>query len=686
MDKSTSPPSPPPEALEEGNGMRVDRTAIFPRSPVSSSDDDISSSDVSDSSSDDDEQRAQWLEADALDARLQDVSDNQNNESADIEVEDVTGRSDSLQAGDASDRNGKLTYELHSVSEPEDDARRKMNDHHDHWPNMFQDLHLAPDSDDFSEEDIHEMEQWSRRQRELRRRRRAAMLWRGTGKRTYSELDDSEDLGQSEPKKVAPDSLATMLRDALVKSQWPYPGERESQDVLFVPLDALDSIITKDSVRAEIESWNLFNELELERTVEDILKPHALKDSTSTTAVLSRRKLFAILIMIDTPQAILELIDNDIHDQDLPFLLDEKDAHSLERQGDARKLSIFSSWNSKDRDQFSFVQWYFLAPSFKVNENPREITNYLLSKNTPLPFITCQGLHGHTYIGAEAGRYIHKLAIHTAHYAGPASHGRQDTAVAVKVLSVQDAIISATKTEASPNMRLLAGDLSPHVARLLFTFSHGHGNKRCLVFPSQKGDLYDFWKKCVHVTFKHPNLEAVRWMASQFYGLANVLEQAWCLPDSSPSTFSPPASTLEVHPKTILWFDGDERGPRSENAYIDIFGILKFDISSLAAPTHDDDMIEFYSQTYAAPERCMGKPAKDSQMWSFGCVLLEFLVWYHRGREQGVLEFMERRKRGAGAYFVNRDAFFSYQSAMEYFDDWTWLNPSVRRVSSTSLP
>jgi serine/threonine protein kinase len=156
-------------------------------------------------------------------------------------------------------------------------------------------------------------------------------------------------------------------------------------------------------------------------------------------------------------------------------------------------------------------------------------------------------------------------------------------------------------------------------------------------------------------------------LSQQFLGLATALQGIHNsdVDESSLHSLSPRARQQrhgrhgDIKPENILWFKHDA-------AAEDPYGTLKIcDMGS--ADFHGPDsksvrvstMHEF-TGTYRAPEfDAFRSVSPQYDIWSFGCVLLQFMVWYLDGW-QGVERFTERRsKEGVSDKVFFLDNFFN---------------------------
>jgi serine/threonine protein kinase len=186
-----------------------------------------------------------------------------------------------------------------------------------------------------------------------------------------------------------------------------------------------------------------------------------------------------------------------------------------------------------------------------------------------------------------------------------------------------------------------------------------HGTNRSLMFPWAEGNLLQFWNSNDNGIRQQPaDLHLVRWMAKQFSGLASVitLVHGPTKPVSEDTTRSrnlQPVQTQygrhgDLKPENILFFIGDEHdddtdkdvpgGPRG------ILKVADFGLTAFHSKNSERQRASrtARSKTHRAPEFDGAEVTASADLWSFGCILLEFLVWYQRGME-GVDKFSRAR-------------------------------------------
>lgn len=206
----------------------------------------------------------------------------------------------------------------------------------------------------------------------------------------------------------------------------------------------------------------------------------------------------------------------------------------------------------------------------------------------------------------------------------------------------------------------------PHLIRLLATYTYG--DLFHLIFPWANGNLGDFWE-----THAPPNPEHTRdsmriiWMSKQILGLARALQVIhYCEIDKTNLPGLSPEEMKKMHgrhgdlkPENILWFKDDHSGHDDSMGVLKIadFGFADFH-SKHSKSRVRRSAVPGVTYTYSAPEydvRQQVSPQFD--IWSFGCVLLQFVVWYLHGWD-GIDRFSKKRTAESKGFVVRIDSFY----------------------------
>jgi len=217
---------------------------------------------------------------------------------------------------------------------------------------------------------------------------------------------------QSTQSSVEDENLGRSIRAALLRS-----AVREGKD--FLPINDLDRIVTRKSVRQELANLGravLPEQLdELTDRIWEIKSPSFSKSSSKKT---TRRRIFAILALMQKVGYIVEFIKEGIYDSDLPFILSEgshKGLRQLARKGEEGALhpiQLFSKWQIFEQEYFDTFQWQVLAPYFVLStKKDPKILHYNLENMTIMPFVED---HEVKHTGGFGD--VWRVKIHPAHH------------------------------------------------------------------------------------------------------------------------------------------------------------------------------------------------------------------------------------------------------------------------------
>lgn len=188
-------------------------------------------------------------------------------------------------------------------------------------------------------------------------------------------------------------------------------------------------------------------------------------------------------------------------------------------------------------------------------------------------------------------------------------------------------------------LRDLAHLNNDHFVHLLS--SHQIHDYFFLVFPLADMDLRDFW------AYTDPSVDPdhyTSWFTSQVQHLTNALNTLHHASHQTPQHDTSPSSSPETRPKGIIHGDIQPKNIlvfHTHNAY-NSTPVLKFHDFGLATWA-DAPPSKYTTRTYDAPENGLRQHlSTKSDIWSFGCVLLEFAIWLLHGND-GVEAFGDKR-------------------------------------------
>jgi hypothetical protein len=172
------------------------------------------------------------------------------------------------------------------------------------------------------------------------------------------------------------DFRKSLLRKALFKARIEWPPR---QLRYFVPADVLKNLLQPASIADELHGYQLGSTSG--ETISNLAQMISVRAP----------KLFAILVCLKLGHFIVDFLEEQIDDEDLPF----ERCDDIERPGGGNLCShrtpqhpikCMLDWDQSDIIDFDRDQWYVLAPIFRGNEE-MEVPHYELRDNGVLPFV-----------------------------------------------------------------------------------------------------------------------------------------------------------------------------------------------------------------------------------------------------------------------------------------------------------
>lgn len=182
----------------------------------------------------------------------------------------------------------------------------------------------------------------------------------------------------------------------------------------------------------------------------------------------------------------------------------------------------------------------------------------------------------------------------------------------------------------------------PNIITLLATVTSEKGlgqEEYYLLFPWAKGDLLAYWERVVIPRKSHPN---VKWMAAQIRG---VVEAVDFIHNPNPRMLSQDGEDLygrhgDIKPENILWFERNG----GEVLVISDLGLSAVHREKSRSNVPGAEIPA--TPNYRPPECDMagreGHISRSFDIWTLGCLFLEFVVWSLNGWD-GRQGFREQR-------------------------------------------
>lgn len=214
--------------------------------------------------------------------------------------------------------------------------------------------------------------------------------------------------------------------------------------------------------------------------------------------------------------------------------------------------------------------------------------------------------------------------------------------------------------------------------------AYKHGSDFCLVFPWADGNLREFWQQ---QQADPGDLACIRWFFEQCHGIARGLRKIHHL---TTTVKKKPAEAVlnaenatamllgaggpderewgrhgDIKPENILWCK--DYGGHKDHLLISDFGLTRF--STAHSRSHvPRDQVQGFSGTYRPPDLDLqGETSQRYDMWSLGCVLLEFASWFLLGFDETHTNFTKERNElvsaAHGRYHIYEDKFFDLKES-----------------------
>lgn len=379
------------------------------------------------------------------------------------------------------------------------------------------------------------------------------------------------------------DSLQSKIVRALIQCSF--------DDKLFLPGCQFENLITKTSIEDELRLTGQPSNLS-----EEIFK--------------KSRKVFAILVYIGMVKCIGCLCRIGLTNERLPVQDDESEIFE--------RCCPKHEWTLKNVQDFIRDQWIFQSPTFG------ECQGHKLHKLCPLPLIECKR------ISATEFSEVYRAKIHPSHIS--ISMKEKINYVAIKKLSSTD---EQSYTREWASLTAARGLDNKNLIKVIDTFQR---DEYFFIFPwAEGGDLREFWK--TYDRSKLHESKLIQWTLEQIHGLSRALVDLHDF--KSPSGQELFGRHGDLKPENMLLF-----GSKGELGHIQIadLGLGKFHHQATGdrqGGTETESCTRMYESPESDTESTQPRSRKYD-VWSLGCIFLEFVIWALRGFD-GVEEFKRHR-------------------------------------------
>ncbi|KAI0538518.1 kinase-like domain-containing protein [Xylaria digitata] len=485
-------------------------------------------------------------------------------------------------------------------------------------------------------------------------------------------------------------SLKSLLRDSMI-----HAVEDDKQTLL--PLGRLDVLCNPRAVQNELLHTFQQNTIDITQYVNYVCGSPDDRNKEENVS----RKIFAILVLIDQVHTITTFFEKGIKDRDLPFRklatrVDPDPCTLMIREtldnSNPRIVTFLNNWRSQERRDFYQIQWQVLSPFFGKPPGDSAAL-YKLDEQTIMPWVHIGQEQNGRYTALEnIGGYakVTKVEIHQDH------HSFECNIFAIKQLFDGDKGPFKNEFDSLKKVQTRKHLLPVHAAYV-------RGKQYSFIFPwAHGGSLEDLWKKEPHSLLLEPKKDfhvLVKWVAAQLSGLTGESglgflhknEQFESSGDQPISDEKPFGIHGDLKPSNILYFKQDASCDNLDAAE-DLLKISDFGLTGFhsAMTRSGQPATGPHSPTYRSPEWGrggihVGFLSRKYDIWSLGCVFLQFLVWLIDG-PKALTQFNEDRtndKCDTGTKF-REDKFFVIDGKDPYIKASVtqWANKLQNKVSS----
>ncbi|KAH7386568.1 hypothetical protein BKA64DRAFT_681188 [Cadophora sp. MPI-SDFR-AT-0126] len=413
-------------------------------------------------------------------------------------------------------------------------------------------------------------------------------------------------------------------------------------DAQYDPWEDYRYFISNNDLRRIITPKSIIRQMRTEKTLDGV----HIQEGTTTMISERAHKLFAILVYARLGHHIPEFLEEGIDDTHLPFsrikIRDDDKRFSLcsyKRQGEP--IKCMANWDQDEINNLEKTQWYMLAPILEFTDR---IEHYEFQRNCIPPWMedhecSRSGRKGTSVAGSFGS--VWKIRIHPAHQrvVQEASLGERAT-TKVSCLPTHEiecpypyAALKQLHATDEESFRLEATMLKEfrshshaHLVKLLATFRWK--DKYYFIFPYAESNLREYWRATPISAFSYGN---VFWTLKQCRAIASALHvvhtqrytHAPCV-DSTHEEKGRYGRHGDLKAENILWFP--EQGVEFGRLVIADFGMTDFHKRSTRSDIPAGNITG--SPSYEPPElRLHSTISRAYDIWTLGCLYLEFITW-----------------------------------------------------------
>ncbi|XBQ84581.1 hypothetical protein V6000_000361 [Aspergillus fumigatus] len=319
-------------------------------------------------------------------------------------------------------------------------------------------------------------------------------------------------------------------------------------------------------------------------------------------------------------------------------------------------IKVLSEWTDPEIKSLAKKQWRMLAPVFERGKH------YDFPVAQILPFTNSRRIEIESGFSEVFQAFIH--GAHHTFWDFPGCRDRQ-AVVAVKKLFSLDPSRFQIERDMHMTLRKTSGP-HPHLINLLFTYKEG--SKFHLVFPWADVNLRTYWSR---IPLKQIDYHKVLWSLKQMTGLASALSLIHgfqLLDERQPGRYFGRHGDLKA--ENIVWFPSYP-GCTDSDGILQITDLGLASLHSIGSVSNGDPAGMLGTKTYRPPDNHRNlRISRKWDLWSLGCLYLEFITWIVLGFD-AIVEFAELRGAEGGETDEFSEDYF-------YTTDLRDVRPSVK--------
>ncbi|KAI1451720.1 kinase-like domain-containing protein [Annulohypoxylon moriforme] len=475
-------------------------------------------------------------------------------------------------------------------------------------------------------------------------------------------------LGCSEgPANTIEELIGNKMEESFEKSK------QDNED--YLPLDAFEAIFDIEAIKSLVkETYSKDTEPNLKEMIAHIIGNEPNQ---------GYRRILGALVLMNQVIRIQDFIKEGIRDYDLPIKRSPQDNKGFDTRTGIYNDTLFQGWSRNDIELFYVYQKKLFVPFFNIQED--KLCSYVFDSNVRLPW---KDFEQKTSGG---NGLVHRVEIHSKHHNfRPSNNLQKPLYFALKEIFTLDR--DAYRRELWALEKSVAhAQRENHLIKLLLTFQHG---EVCyLLFEWADGNLADFWEQ-IEIA---PALSDT-WAVDQCLGISNAIKRIHGLATWQKRRRSSRGSESDnerdwgrhgdIKPNNILWFSvytTDSNETLHDHLVVSDLGLTRYHSQDTRSAVHRSHL-EGCTWGYRPPEMDTERLISSSyDIWSLGCVFLEFCVWYINGGKAVQIFGIEREKQDESEIRgVFEDKYFNITTD-EHGRRQVCLKPIVEEYLNTRL-